>query len=103
MPLNLIDKALQYAREERQWFERQEGYITEPLFPDARNSVRYLRIRECLIKGCRRAVKLLPKGWKRSVAFSVLMQATFDIFHYGYDKALVEHYNMRLDELIGTH
>ena len=103
MSLQLIDHALQYAREARTETEQQTGWINEPLFPEAKRSVLYLRIRENCNRGCRKAVKTIPENWKRSIAYSILMQATYDIFHYGYKPKLIEHYNNMLDALIGTY
>jgi hypothetical protein len=103
MSLDLIDKALQYSKEARNQVEQQIGWVNEPLFPDARRSIFYLRVRENINRGCRKAVKLIPENWKRSVAYSVLMQACYDIFHYGYNYDLIMYYNGILDSIIGTH
>jgi len=103
MSLNLIDKALQYARICRQEETQAENYIYEPLFPDARRNILYLRIRESINKGCRKAVKLIGENWKRSVAYSILMRACYDIFHFGYTPQILNVYNQQLDDIIGTH
>jgi hypothetical protein len=103
MSLNLIDKALQYSREARIEVESQINVVSEPLFPEAKRSVQYLRIRENINRGCRKAVKIIPEKWKRSVAYSILMEACYDIFHLGYDPKLLTFYNGRLDAIIGTH
>lgn len=124
-PINLIEKALQYAKEARYEFETSEsvlglpefyetnfsesdfesniGVISEPLYPKARREVLYLRIREYISVGCRRAVKLLDKPYKRSIAYSVLMQACIDIFHYKKTDNILAVYNGLLDDMIGTH
>jgi len=103
MSLDLINKALQYAKEARNAEENLTNVVKEPLFPDARRSILYLRIRENINRGCRKAVKIINENWKRSVAYSILMEACYDIFHYGYSSKLVSHYNKQLDTLIGTH
>jgi len=103
MPLDLIDNALRYAREARQEFEQQNFGIVEPLTPTARREQLYLRMREFINIGCRKAVKLLDEPWKRSVAYSILMEACIGIFHYKKTTELMDMYNKRLDEMIGTH
>jgi hypothetical protein len=103
MSLNLIDHALQYAKEARIEEESQINVVSEPLFPEAKRSVQYLRIRENLNRGCRKAVKIIPENWKRSIAYSILMEACYDIFHLGKDPKLITYYNTRLDAIIGTH
>jgi len=102
-PINLIEKALQFAREARIEFETSNLGIREPLYPKARREHLYLRMREYINVGCRRAVKLLPETWKRSIAYSILMQACIDIFHYKKTDTLLAVYNKILDQLIGTH
>jgi hypothetical protein len=103
MSLSLIDHALQYARELRIGLKNPVGFITEPLFPEARTSKFYLDVRENINRGCRKAVKIIPENYKRSLAYSVLMEACYDIFHYGKDVTLVALYNARLDRVIGDH
>lgn len=102
-PINLIEKALQYAREARIEFETANLGISEPLYPKARREVLYLRMREYLSVGCRRAVKHLPEAYKRSIAYSILMQACVNIFHYKKVPELLAVYNKLLDDMIGTH
>jgi hypothetical protein len=82
MVYNLIENALEYAKQYRQeekdftrsWFnfdpnhfEQSDfetstinGVINEPLTPNAIRGYDYLRLRQNVIKGCRQAVKLLP-------------------------------------------
>jgi hypothetical protein len=103
MSLNLIDKALEYSKEARISEQTVNDKINEPLFPEAKRSVFYLRVRENINRGCRKAVKLISENWKRSIAYSVLIEACYDIFHYGYNSDLIAYYNRRLDEIIGTH
>lgn len=103
MVFNLIDKALQYGKEERQELLSLEAGIYEGLFPKARRDMLYRRVKQTLIKGCRRSVKQLSKGSDRSIAFSILMKATTDIFDYGYKTVLLDYYNGLLDDMIGTH
>jgi hypothetical protein len=103
MSLNLIDNALQYSKEARIEEESIINVVNEPLFPEARRNHQYLRIRENCNRGCRKAVKIITENWKRSIAYSILIRATYDIFHYGYNEKLVAHYNTLLDTMIGTH
>jgi hypothetical protein len=103
MSLNLIDHALQYAQEARIAVQNQMGFITVPLFPEAQRSAFYLKVRESINTGCKKAVAAIPENWKRSVAYSILMEACYDIFHFGYDIRLVNLYNSRLDAIIGLH
>jgi len=102
-PLNLIDKAIEQSRTYRETFNTTVNGITEPLTPEAIRDTLYLRVRESLNRGCREAVKLLPKGNKRSIAYSILMTALYDIFHYHKTEALMTHYNNLLDKMVGTH
>lgn len=102
-PLNLIEKALQYAKEERLEFKESNLGISEPLTPKARREHLYLEIRQNINKGCRKAVKHIPVNWKRSVAYSILMQACIDVFHYKKSPEVIEKYNALLDSIIGTH
>ena len=102
-PLNLIDVALTEARNERLHLDTLPNIVKEPLFPEARRNVFYLRTRTSLMKGCRKAVKLIDINWKRSIAYSILTQALQDIFQYGKDERIITHYNAVLDDMIGTH
>jgi len=103
MSLNLIENALKIARQRRIEYQTDNTGIFEPLTPKARYNILYLRVRETLNEGCRGAVKLIPEAWKRSVAYSVLMKATYAIFAYGYRDDIITLYNNLLDETIGTH
>jgi len=103
MPLNLIEKACEYTRQVREEFKQKAEGIIEPLTPKARYAHEYLFTRECINIGCRKAVKLLPKGWKRSVAYSILMMALLDIFHYGKKDEVVNVYNKLLQDIIGDY
>jgi len=80
-PSNLIDLALQYAREAYEEFKTQNFGITEPLTPNAIRGTRYLRLREDLNKGARKASALMPDRAKRPMTFSILMACLYDIFH----------------------
>ena len=103
MVYNLIEKALQYGKEERIEYESLLKGIYEPLTPKARRDLLYRRIKQTLIKGCRRSVKALPEAWKRSIAYSILMKATTAIFTYGKTTEIMTFYNGMLDDMIGTH
>lgn len=103
MSLQLIDKAIQYSKEARIEEENIDNAINEPLFPQAQQSVLYLRIKQNITRGCRKAVKTIPENWKRSVAFSILTQALNDIFHYGKKQSLLDYYNGMLREMIGDY
>jgi len=103
VPLNLIDTAMEEARKYRQTFESQDFGITEGLTPKAVHSVRYLRVRESINRGCREAVKLVPNKTMRSPTYSVLMQACYDIFHYGHPDQVKAVYNQQLVKLIGDY
>ena len=103
MSLNLIEKALQYAKEERIWFLSYNFGITEPLTPKAVRSHQYLLMREYINVGCRKATKLVLDHYKRPATFSILMMACMEIFQYGKDDRIIALYNDMLDKLIGTH
>jgi len=103
MSLNLIEKAIQYAREERLKELSDTSRIYYGLFPEAFHGTFYLRVRQSIQKGCRKAVKLIPNPLMRTIVFSVLMKCLEDLFHYGYREEIVEYYNSLLDSLIGTH
>jgi len=103
MSLNLIEKALQYANEEYNRLLSLNLGIYEPLYPKARRNLLYLRLRECLNVGCRHAVKLLDNPHHRSIAYSILMKATYLIFQTSKRTDILNHYNGMLDKLIGTH
>lgn len=103
MVYNLIEKALQYGKEARIEYESLNLGIYTPLYPKARRDMLYRRIKQTLIKGCRRSVKQLSKGSDRSIAFSILMQATACIFRYGKTDQIMNLYNGMLDDMIGTH
>lgn len=100
---NLIDTAIQYSRAYREEFKTDISGIKEGLTPEARRSTQYLRVRESINKGCREAVKVLPESHKRSMAFSVLMGALYNMFHYGKTVQLMDYYNNLLDSMVGTH
>jgi hypothetical protein len=102
-PLNLIDRAIEESRKYRESFINGITGIIEPLTPDARIQTVYLRIRESLNRGCREAVKLLEISSQRSLAYSILMEATYNIFHYRKTPELMTYYNRILDETVGTH
>jgi len=80
-PSNLIDLAIQYSREAYEEFKSHNFGITEPLTPNAIHGTRYLRLREDLNRGARKACKLIPNNTKRSMGFSILMMALHDIFN----------------------
>lgn len=101
--LDLINKALQYAKEARLEFTNDNLGISEPLTPNARRALFYLQIRENINRGCKQAVKLIPVNWKRSVAYSILMRACIDVFHYKKSAEVINKYNDLLDSIIGTH
>jgi len=101
--LNLIETALTKSKQYRETFDTEINGIKEPLTPQAIRETLYLRIRESLNRGCREAVKLLANRKHRSIAYSILMQATYDIFHYQKTTELMNHYNTVLDTMIGTH
>jgi hypothetical protein len=103
MSLDLIDHALQYAQEVRNEKIKAEGWIIEPLFPDAVRSTFYLRVRESITSGCSKAVKIIPENWKRSVAMSILNMALHDLFNFGKKQSIITYYNELLDKTIGTH
>jgi hypothetical protein len=103
MSLHLIDLALQKSREARTSKYLAVGYTDQPLFPDARRSVLYLRIRENLMAGSRDAVKILSDKNQRSMAHGILTQALEDIFHYGDSPEIRKWYDMLLDKTIGDH
>ena len=103
MVYNLIENALLYAKEERIRYDSLLKGIYEPLYPKARRDMLYRRVKETLMKGCRKSVKVLDEGWKRSIAYSILMQATVCIFRYGKTTEIMTMYNALLDKLIGTH
>jgi len=95
-PSNLIDLACQYAKEEYEFFKAHNFGITEPLTPNAFHGTQYLRLREDLNKGARKASKLIPDPMKRPIGFSVLMACLYDIFH-GKNSALCKQvYNATL-------
>jgi len=102
-PLNLIETAITESKTYRQEFEQSNLGITEPLTPQARRETLYLRIRESINRGCREAVKLIPQTQKRSIAYSILMKALYDAFHYKKTPELTAYYNNLLDEMVGTH
>jgi len=103
MVINLIEKALQYSKEERLRLLSLSGYIKEPLTPKARRDYQYRLIKETLNVGCREAVKLLLNPYHRSIAYGILMQAVSEIFHYGKNDTLINMWNDTLDSMIGTH
>lgn len=102
-PLNLIDTALSEAKLYRQTWSSTVVGVTTGLTPLSRQSTFYLRVRESVNRGCREAVKLLDASWKRSIAYSILMEACYDIFQYGKTADLMTHYNDYLDKAVGTH
>lgn len=103
MVYNLIEKALQFGKEERIALQSLNLGIYIPLYPKARREMLYRRVKQTLIKGCRRSVKQLEKGSDRSIAFSILMKATVCIFLYGKTDQIMNYYNGMLDNMIGTH
>ena len=103
MSLNLIQKAIQYAREERLKELSDSSKIYYGLFQESFYGTFYLRVRQSIQKGCRKAVKLISNPLMRTVVFSVLMKALSDLFHYGYSQDIIDYYNELLDSLIGTH
>jgi len=103
MSLNLIEKALQFAKEGRLEFLSLNLGITEPLTPKARRNVQYLMVREWLMKGCREATRLVLDHYKRPPVYSILVQATEAIFDYGKRPEILAYYNDLLDRIIGTH
>lgn len=102
-PLELIRKALRLSHLIRMQWETEHQYIIEGLTPNARRATKYLRMREYISMGCRRAVKDLDVPYKRSIAYSILMRACINIFHYGMSDDLLAIYNQELDEMIGIH
>jgi len=102
-PLNLIENAILFSKQYRADFNTLIDGITEPLTPKAIRSTRYLRIRESLNRGAREAVKLIPSRSKRSPAYSILIMALNNIFHYKKTPELMTYYNKLLDEMVGTH
>lgn len=102
-PLNLIQKAIQYSREARIAFRQKNLGTQEPLSPNARRNLLYLQMRENISTGCRKAVKWLYPPYKRSIAFSLLMQTVVLIFQVGKDDRIVQKCNALLDEMVGTH
>ena len=103
MSLNLIEKAIQYAREERLKELSDNTKIYYGLFPESFYGTFYLRVRQSIQKGCRKAVKLVSNPLMRTVVFSILMKALSNLFHYGYSKRFIDYYNELLDSMIGTH
>jgi len=103
MPLNLIQKAIDEAKLYRQQFESQDFGILNGLTPEARRNNFYLRVRESINRGCRESVKLLSVPRKRTIAYSILMQALYTAFHHKLTPELLAHYNAQLDKLIGEH
>jgi len=103
MVLNLIDNALKYAKELRLEYQSLNYGLTEPLTPKAIRNNLYLQIRESLNRGCREASKLVLNPYKRSSAYSILVKATEEIFHYGKQPSIVSYYNDLLDQMIGDH
>jgi len=101
--INLIEKALQYSKEYRQTFNATINGIKEPLTPQAVRETFYLRVRESINRGCREAVKHLPDKMKRTIAYSILMSACYDIFHYQKTPELMTYYNALLDRMLGVH
>jgi len=103
MSLNLIEKALQYAKEARLEFLSYNLGITEPLTPKAIRSHQYLMMREYINVGCRKASMLVLDHFKRSAVYGVLVKACEEVFHYGWDDRLIAVHNGTLDKLIGDH
>jgi len=103
MSLNLIHKAIEYARRKRLEEQSENGKIYYGLLPESFYGTFYLRVRQSIQKGCSEAVKQIPNPYMRTIVFSVLMKALSDIFHYGYSQKIVDYYNELLDALIGTH
>jgi len=103
MPIELIQKAIQYAKEERLRLLSLNMGIYDPLTPRAVHSHTYLLVREYINIGCREAVKLLLNPYHRSIAYSILVSALEDLFHLGYHPEIIAYHNELLDEMIGTH
>lgn len=103
MSLNLIEKAIEYAKEERLRLLSRNFGIYEPLTPKAVHSHRYLLVKEYLNVGARKASKLVLNPYMRPPAYSILVKALNMIFTYGKKPEIIEYYNKMLDEIIGTH
>jgi len=80
-PSNIIDLAVQYTREASEEFKAQNFGLTEGITPKSVYSVRYLRLREDLNRGARKASQLVPDPRKRPQTFSILMACLYDMFH----------------------
>lgn len=103
MTLNLIENALNYARELRIEYLSLNAGIIEPLTPKAHRNVQYLMVREWLMKGCRKATMLVLNHYQRPAVYGILVQACESIFDYGMKPELLAYYNNLLDIYIGTH
>ncbi|RLG71383.1 MAG: hypothetical protein DRO23_12030 [Thermoprotei archaeon] len=101
--MGLIDLAIQKTMEWRNHLKAHDFGLDKPSSPRSYYSSFYIQLREDIHRGIREAVKTLDEGWKRSVAFSILMEALYMIFKYGKKPEIVDTYNAMLDEFIGEH
>jgi hypothetical protein len=101
--LNLIEIALQKAKEARLTLTGGNNVVNFPQTPKAWRSYFFLTLRQAIYSGCGEAVKILPNPYKKPIAYGILAKALHQIFLSGKKPEIIEYYNRLLDETIGTH